>query len=251
MDELIKLFKNQEFGDIRLLEIDNKAYFVANDVAKSLGYLHPKDAVTRHCRGAMIQRLTDNQGFMRDTKVIPEGDVYRLVVKSELPAADKFESWIFDEVIPSIRNNGVYATQETIDKILLNPDFGIKLLTQLKEEQEKNKEKEKQLQLQQPKVEYVDKLLKSETSFSTTELAADFGISAIKLNKILIEKKIIRKLVTGHVLCSRYLDRGYQYMLPIEKDGKSMRQLRWTERGRAFIHYMLDKPMQTQLTLIS
>lgn len=119
------------------------------------------------------------------------------------------------------------------------------------EEQEKRMAAENKLKLQAPKVDYVDKLLKSETSFSTTELAADFGMSAIKFNKILVEKGIIRKMSTGYVLCSSYLNRGYEYMLPIEKDGQSKRQLRWTERGRAFVHFLLDKPMQTKLTLIS
>lgn len=252
--ELTKLFSNQDFGEIRLMEIEGAIYFVANDVAKALGYTNPSKATNDHCKKSLMTWGNDSLGRKQEFKVIPEGDVYRLVVKSQLPGAEKFESWIFDEVIPSIRNHGMYATEQTIDKILADPDFGIKLLTQLKEVQEKNKEQEKQLKIQEPKVQYVEKLLKSETTFSTTELAADFGMSAKRLNKELIHKKVIRKLIEGYVLTSAYLGKGYEYMLPIEKEGASMRQLRWTERGRAFIHWKLGitkelNPTQGKLEL--
>lgn len=132
----IETFTKEEFGSIRTVEIEGKVYFVASDVAKSLGYARPNDAVSAHCRYAVKHSIPHPQSKTKtlEVNVIPQGDVVRLAVKSELPGADKFESWIFDEVIPTVLNHGIYATDDVIDKIIENPDFGIELLTKLKEE---------------------------------------------------------------------------------------------------------------------
>lgn len=113
--------------------------FVASDVAKALGYSRPADAITAHCKGSVKHRLPTNGG-MQELKIIPEGDVYRLITHSKLPAAEKFESWVFDEVLPSIRKHGAYMTEDTIKKAMAEPDFIIKLATELKKEQEQNKQ---------------------------------------------------------------------------------------------------------------
>lgn len=131
----VEIFKNDDFGEIRTLIINDKPYFVANDVARALGYSAPKDAITRHCKGALKHRyLTD--GGEQEIKFIPEGDIYRLIVKSKLPTAQKFEEWVMDEVLPTIRKHGAYMTNEIIEKALTSPDFLIQLATQLKEEKE-------------------------------------------------------------------------------------------------------------------
>ena len=107
MNEL-KIFENEEFGQLRMIFIDGKEYFVANDVAKALGYSEPKNAIARHCKGALKQSyLTD--GGEQEVKVIPEGDVYRLIIRSKLPKAEEFERWVFDEVLPTIRKQGYYT----------------------------------------------------------------------------------------------------------------------------------------------
>ena len=110
MNEL-QIFENSEFGSVRTVDIDGKIYFVANDVAKALGYKRPADAVTAHCKGSAKHRYL-TEGGEQEMKVIPEGDIYRLVIKSQLPTAEKFEQWIFDEVLPSIRKHGMYAKDE-------------------------------------------------------------------------------------------------------------------------------------------
>lgn len=120
MESKSLIFKNDEFGTIRTVEIDDKIYFVGIDVAAALGYQYPTTAVSRHCRGWTFHPLSDNQGFTRDTKVIPEGDVYRLIIRSKLPQAVKFESWIFDEVIPSIRKTGGYSVKPASTLELFN-----------------------------------------------------------------------------------------------------------------------------------
>lgn len=112
MEQIIKIFENKEFGQIRTLkEESGKVVFCGSDVAKALGYRSPKDAISAHCKGAVKHRLPTSGGT-QEIKFIPEGDVYRLVAHSRLPSAEKFESWIFDEVLPSIRKTGGYVANE-------------------------------------------------------------------------------------------------------------------------------------------
>ncbi len=106
MQEL-QIFNNEEFGQVRTVEIDGKPYFVANDVARALGYATPKDAVTRHCKGALKRRYL-TEGGRQEMKMIPEGDMYRLITHSKLESAERFEAWVFDEVLPTLRKTGSY-----------------------------------------------------------------------------------------------------------------------------------------------
>ena len=137
MNNEILIFNNSEFGTLGVLMIDGKAYFPATECANILGYVKPRNAIERHCKGALKQGVPTNGGIQEKT-FIPEGDLYRLIIRSNLPDAERFEHWVFDEVLPSIRKHGAYMTTVTIDKVLANPDFGIRLLTQLKEEQARN-----------------------------------------------------------------------------------------------------------------
>jgi anti-repressor protein len=118
----IQVFNNTEFGEIRTAEIEGKPYFMATDIAKALGYSRPNDAISAHCR-ATVKHSTPISGKMQEVNFIPEGDVYRLIARSKLPQAEKFEKWVFDEVLPSIRKTGGYiAGQEhmTDDELLAN-----------------------------------------------------------------------------------------------------------------------------------
>lgn len=106
MQEL-KIFNNNEFGKIRTVEIEGKIYFVGIDIAKALGYSNPSKAVIQHCKGVTKLGIP-SKGGKQETNCIPEGDLYRLVTHSELPSAERFESWVFDEVLPTIRKTGGY-----------------------------------------------------------------------------------------------------------------------------------------------
>ena len=108
-DTGVQIFNNESFGIIRTVEINGVIYFAANDVAKALGYSNPKEAIKRHCDGATFHGLVDPIGRLQKTKVIPEGDLYRLAANSLLPGAKEFESWIFDTVLPTIRKTGSYT----------------------------------------------------------------------------------------------------------------------------------------------
>ena len=111
----LQIFKNNKFGQIRTAEIEGKLYFVGKDIAKSLGYKNTRDAISRHCKG-----VVKHDGFkINGIKIalIPEGDMYRLITNSELPSAEEFESWVFDEVLPQIRKTGGYIpTNEEDDE---------------------------------------------------------------------------------------------------------------------------------------
>ena len=107
MNEL-QIFDNPEFGEVRTVIEGDKVLFCASDVARALGYARPADAITAHCKGVCILP-TPSKGGTQETKFIPEGDIYRLIIRSKLPSAEKFERWVFDEVLPSIRKTGSYS----------------------------------------------------------------------------------------------------------------------------------------------
>ena len=140
----LQIFKNEEFGEVRTVEIEGKPFFCGSDVAKALGYAIPSKAVNTHCKGVSKMEAPTNGGI-QELLFIPEGDLYRLIVSSKLPTAEKFEHWVFDEVLPSIRKHGMYATDELLD----NPDLIIQMATKLKEEREARKALEIENKVQQ------------------------------------------------------------------------------------------------------
>ena len=113
----LQIFNSEEFGEIRTIEIDGKPYFVGTDVAKALGYNNPRDAVSRHCKG-VVKRDTPTSSGVQSMSYINEGDLYRLIMKSKLPSAEKFESWVMDEVLPAIRKTGSYQKPMTLEEQL-------------------------------------------------------------------------------------------------------------------------------------
>lgn len=251
MNEL-QIFNSEEFGEIRTVEIDGKPYFVANDVARALGYKRPADTVTAHCKGSVKHRyLTD--GGEQELKVIPEGDIYRLTVRSKLPSAEKFEKWVFDEVIPSIHQYGAYMTEQTIEKALASPDFLIQLATKLKDEQTRRKEAETEIRVKdqiigelKPKADYYDEILKNPGLVTITQIAKDYGMSGKKMNRILHELGIQYKQSEQWLLYSDYHCLGYtqsEVTDIIRSDGTPDVKLltKWTMKGRLFLYNKLKE----------
>ena len=167
----LQIFNSEEFGEIRTIEIDGKPYFVANDVARALGYKRPADAVTAHCKGSVKHRhLTD--GGEQELKVIPEGDIYRLIVRSKLPSAERFEKWVFDEVLPAIHHNGGYiigqenlSDSELMAKAILVAQKTIEHKNQIIEQQKAKIEQDR------PKTIFADAVSASHTSILIGDLA--------------------------------------------------------------------------------
>ncbi len=114
MENKIKIFENEEFGRIRTLEKNDKVFFCGKDAAAALGYQDTVNALKAHCKedGVVIHHLIDSMGRKQFAKFISEGNLYRLISHSRLPSAEKFESWIFDEVLPTIRRTGGYVANE-------------------------------------------------------------------------------------------------------------------------------------------
>lgn len=129
----LQIFNSEEFGEIRTIEIDGKPYFVGTDVAKALGYSNPRKAILDHCKG-VTKRDTPTSSGVQSMSYINEGDLYRLIMKSKLPSAEKFESWVMDEVLPAIRKTGSYQKPMTVAE-------QIQLLTQGNQDHEERIEK--------------------------------------------------------------------------------------------------------------
>ena len=200
MENLVKTFESQKFGKVRVIEENGKLMFAGVDVANILGYARAADAITQHCKGSVKRRVPTNGGT-QEIKMITEGDLYRLIARSKLPKAQEFETWVFDEVIPSIRKHGAYMTPEKIEEVLMNPEFIIKLATELKEE------KQKVAQLQ-PKADFYDTVASSESLLSMADVAKvlDKGIGRNRLFKLLRSRGILQG---NNVPYQRFVDAGY------------------------------------------
>ena len=196
MDE-IQIFSSDEFGEVRTIEIESKPYFVANDVARALGYASPKDAVARHCKGALNHRYLTNGGE-QEIKVIPEGDIYRLIIRSNLPSAERFESWVFDEVLPAIRQTGGYQIPQTYAEAL-------RQLADKAEQAERLALENKELK---PKAEFFDAVTDSKEALPIGDVAKvlDMGIGRNKLFQFLRAEKI---LASDNRPYQEFIDRGY------------------------------------------
>lgn len=251
MNEL-QVFNSKEFGDIRTTEIDGKPYFVGTDVAKALGYSNPRKAILDHCKG-VTKRDTPTSSGVQSMSYINEGDLYRLIMKSKLPSAEKFEKWVFDEVIPSIHQYGAYMTEQTIEKALASPDFLIQLATKLKDEQTRRKEAEAEIRVKdqiigelKPKADYYDEILKNPGLVTITQIAKDYGMSGKKMNRILHELGIQYKQSEQWLLYSDYHCLGYtqsEVTDIIRSDGTPDVKLltKWTMKGRLFLYNKLKE----------
>ena len=176
MSEL-QIFSNPEFGKIRTIQQGEKTLFCASDIARSLGYSNPNKAVNDHCR-AITKCSTPISGKMQDINFIPEGDVYRLIVHSKLPSAEKFEHWVFDTVLPSIRKNGGYISGQenlTPEQIVANALIVAQNIIS---------QKDKQIEQMKPKAEFFDAVADSKTAISMNEVSKVLGIKGYGRNNL-------------------------------------------------------------------
>lgn len=243
--ENLQVFQNPKFGDLEILTIEGKEWFPAIKVAKLLGYVNPRDAIKRHTKQkGVANHYVLSNGGKQNKKFIDEGNLYRLITKSKLPQAEQFEEWVFEDVLPSIRKHGLYATDNILDKTLEDPDYIINVLMEYKKEKEDNLILKQEIGELKPKADYVDEILKSTGTVTITQIAADYGLSAQKLNKLLHEAKLQRKVGKQWVLYTEHMNKGYTKSHTIEivrADGTPDTQIqtRWTQKGRLKIHEIL------------
>lgn len=212
----IQIFQNEQFGKVRIAMNENdEPLFCLADVAKALGYSNPAKAVIDHCKGVTVLE-TPTQSGIQPIKYGKESEVYRLTMKSKLPNAEKFQDWVCDEVLPSIRKHGAYMTQETLEKALTSPDFLIRLATNLKEEKQKRIEAEQKAELAEqtiksnaPKVLFADAVSTSQRSCLVAELAKILQQNGVNIG----QNRLFTWMRENGYLCSK----GQYYNQPTQK----------------------------------
>lgn len=187
-------------AQVRATVIDGEPYFVARDVAAILGYAKPRNAVSDHCKGARIQGIP-SAGGVQDMTVIPERDVYRLIMRSKLAAAERFENWVVGEVLPSIRKTGAYAVAPSF-QVPQTLGEALRLAADLEEQRValalENEAKAKVIEQQKPHVEHSQALLASDEVLSVAEMAkkinqAGYPMGQNRLYTALVEDGILMK----------------------------------------------------------
>lgn len=208
MEEL-QIFNNEEFGEIRTVTKNNKTYFVGNDVAKALGYSDTAKAIRTHCKGVDEMDIPTNGGVQK-MKVIAEGDIYRLVVRSQLPQAEKFESWVFDNVLPSIRKNGGYiAGQETLSDDELLAKALMVAQNKIAERDRIIAQKQEHIEQMQPKADFFDAVADSKTAISMNEVSKVLGIKGLGRNNLFEFLRDNAILDRWNVPYQKYIDCGW------------------------------------------
>lgn len=246
MDNMVKTFVNEEFGSVRTIEENGKVLFCGSDVAKALGYRRPKDAINAHCKGAVKRRLLTNGGA-QEMKMISEGDVYRLISHSRLPSAEKFESWIFDDVLPTIRRTGGYVSNEEmfIENYLPFLDEPYKNLFRL--QMTFISKLNERIRNDKPLVNFALHVADSDDLIdmnAMAKLAADehFKIGRTRLFRWL---KYMGVLMANNLPYQQFIDRGYfavkESVFEVDGMKKTYQQTLVTGKGQRFVINLLKK----------
>lgn len=197
MNEL-QIFKNDEFGQVRTTIINDEPYFVGKDVAGILGYSNLDKAIRQHVdpedkQPVYLNNLTAQNGSPTKAIAISESGLYSLIFGSKFEEAKRFKRWVTSEVLPAIRKHGAYATAPTIDKILDDPDYGIRLLQNLKEERERRKALEVQNAVMIPKGVFADAVTTSDSCILIGDLA-----KLLRQNGVEIGQKRLFEYLRNH-----------------------------------------------------
>jgi len=252
---MIRTFSEATLGTVRTLIMNGEPYFVGADVTDILGYKNSRDTLAKRvdAEDKGVAKC-DTLGGDQEMTVINESGLYSLIITSKKPEAKHFKRWITSDVLPSIRKHGMYATPETVEDILDNPDNMIKILTAYRDERKANEAlkqevavRDQQLLEMQPKVSYYDIVLQCEDLLRITSIAKDYGWSAERMNKELHEKGIQYKTPDGQwLLYQKYAGQGYTATKTHVFTGssgieRSKIHTYWTQKGRLFIYDLLKK----------
>ena len=199
MENMMASFSSKEFGQIRVIQENGKCLFCGLDVAKALGYKRPADAVTAHCKGSVIRRVPTSGGE-QSIKFIPEGDVYRLIAHSKMPAAVRFERWVFDEVLPTIRKHGGYLGESLMEQIERDPEILFRFADALVKERRENKALRKELLNLKPKAEFYDAFVNPGDCTNIRATAKELNVPERLFCKYLQHKKYLYRAPAGNLM---------------------------------------------------
>lgn len=198
MNEL-QIFNSSEFGEIRTVTIDNEIWFVGADVAKALGYSNPRKAILDHCKG-VTKRDTPTSSGIQSISYINEGDMYRLIIRSKLPSAEKFEDWVVNEVLPSIRKNGGYISgQETLSDDELLEKAVLVAQKKIAERDRIIAQQQEKIEQDKPKTIFADAVSATDTSILVRDMAKMIRQNGVPMG----EKRFYRWLRDNGYICQR------------------------------------------------
>lgn len=248
----LQVFESNEFGKLEVLTIGDKYYFPAIACANILGYTNPRKAIIDHCKTDGVTKrdgvsLTTNQhGITTEQRVeikyISEGNLYRLIVRSKLPKAQEFESWVFDNILPTIRKYGVYATPEMLEKFMHDPKCIGDVFYALAAEQDKNKRLTEENRRLTSKANYCDMILANPDAVPVTLIAKDYGKSAMVFNAMLNDFGIQYRVGGTWELYQEYAGNGYTHgNVHYSKGGHMKMHMCWTQKGRLFLYEFLKQ----------
>ena len=195
----LEVFSSPKFGQMRILAENGKYLFCASDAATALGYSNPRSALQRHCKG-VVKRDTLTSGGTQTLSYISEGDLYRLIVHSKLPGAEKFEHWVFDEVLPCIRKHGGYMTDNLITELMASPDMIYKVTSDMLKERGARMRLEGEMKAAKPKIEYFDSFITASDCTNIRTTAKEIQVPERKFVAWLLAKKYLYRDARGNLI---------------------------------------------------
>ena len=250
METNLEIFEQEEFGSIKVDMVDGNVIFNLGDVSKILD-LDPYDVKKRLTKNGVYDRVEKSgNGIYVPTEYISEPNLYRCVMQSKKPEAEKFQDWVVEEVLPSIRKHGAYITGEKLKEVLSDPQKMIEILTDLVNERKLRESAQKELEVAKPKAEYYDKILGSKYMLTATNIAKSLDMTAQCLNKILLKLGVTmylgkNKKNPAYGLTYRYNNEGYGNVkdVPVYREDGSLKFnakcLVYTEKGKEMICKLL------------
>ena len=240
MDNKMAVFNNREFGSIRVIEENGNYLFCGFDVAKALGYAKPRNAINTHCKGA-LKRGALTEGGVQELTFIPEGDVYRLIVHSRLPGAERFEKWVFDEVLPMIRKTGGYMTASLLEQAAEKPEILLAFADQLLAEHEKNRQLSGEVERLRPKADFYDAFVHKENCTNIRATAKELQIGERAFCRFLMDAGFLYRCPAGYLLpYAKPSNNGLFRVKDFWKYGHFGQQTLITPQGKNVIRLLLD-----------
>ena len=198
---MLQIFRNDTFGEVRVLEEKEGTLFCAADVCRALQYVNPRDAQARHCEeGDVVKRDTQTPGGIQSLSYIAEGDLYRLIIHSKLPSAEKFEHWVFEEVLPCIRKTGGYMSDNLINELMNEPDIIYKVTSDMLKERGQRMRLEGEVKAAKPKVEYFDSFITAEDCTNIRTTAKEILVPERQFVAWLLKNKYLYRTAKGYLM---------------------------------------------------